>query len=373
MPKLPTGQRRVPNWPVLDLGDAPDVPLDAWRLEVSGLCDNPLSFDLGRVPGPAAGGRRERLPLRDDVEPDGQPLARRAVPHARRTGRARGPTRGSCRARATTTCRASSIPYTTNLPLARAVEDDVLLVHTWEGEPLPREHGGPCRMITPKLYAWKGTKWIRRIEFLARQSARLLGSARLLEHGRAVARRPVLVLTARDVFRAASDRVQCPRPATDAGHLARGAAAAGRSRAWSTNPSTTASAPSCSWSPAPRRASACGRATATRSRSSSPTSSPRSRRGAARCRARRARRRNRGARRRGPRGRIPAAAAPDPRLRARLPIVGAHRTPDEQPAAFVAFDLLRDGDHDLRARPLRERRARARSAAATPWGRRCCA
>jgi DMSO/TMAO reductase YedYZ molybdopterin-dependent catalytic subunit len=58
-------------------------------------------------------------------------------------------------------------PYTTNLALARAVEDDVLLVHTWEGQPLPREHGGPCRMITPKLYAWKGTKWIRRIEFLA--------------------------------------------------------------------------------------------------------------------------------------------------------------------------------------------------------------
>jgi DMSO/TMAO reductase YedYZ molybdopterin-dependent catalytic subunit len=61
----------------------------------------------------------------------------------------------------------SYIPYTTNLPLARAIEDDVLLVHTWEGAPLPAEHGGPCRMITPKLYAWKGTKWIRKIEFLA--------------------------------------------------------------------------------------------------------------------------------------------------------------------------------------------------------------
>ena len=55
-----------------------------------------------------------------------------------------------------------------NVPLARAIEDDVLLVHTWEGRPLPREHGGPVRMITPKLYAWKGTKWIRKIEFLAR-------------------------------------------------------------------------------------------------------------------------------------------------------------------------------------------------------------
>ena len=84
------------------------------------------------------------------------------------------------------------IPYTTNLPLARAVEDDVLLVHTWEGQPLPREHGGPCRMITPKLYAWKGTKWIRRIEFLERQPARVLGRARLLRHRRAVGERPVL-------------------------------------------------------------------------------------------------------------------------------------------------------------------------------------
>ena len=34
----------------------------------------------------------------------------------------------------------SDIPYTTNLPLARAIEDDVLLVHTWEG--------GRCRAST---------------------------------------------------------------------------------------------------------------------------------------------------------------------------------------------------------------------------------
>ena len=62
----------------------------------------------------------------------------------------------------------TDVPYTTNLPLARATEDDVLLVHSWEGQPLPREHGGPVRVITPKLYAWKGTKWVRRIEFLSR-------------------------------------------------------------------------------------------------------------------------------------------------------------------------------------------------------------
>ena len=55
--------------------------------------------------------------------------------------------------------------YTTNVSLEEAMEPDVMLVHTWEGRPLPREHGGPVRMITPQLYAWKGAKWIKQIHF----------------------------------------------------------------------------------------------------------------------------------------------------------------------------------------------------------------
>ena len=56
--------------------------------------------------------------------------------------------------------------YTTNLPLAEALKDDVLLAHTADGQPLTREHGGPVRLITPQLYAWKGAKWIERVELL---------------------------------------------------------------------------------------------------------------------------------------------------------------------------------------------------------------
>jgi DMSO/TMAO reductase YedYZ molybdopterin-dependent catalytic subunit len=56
--------------------------------------------------------------------------------------------------------------YTTNLPLEEALKDDVLLVHEADGAPLPREHGGPVRVITPQLWAWKGAKWIRRLELL---------------------------------------------------------------------------------------------------------------------------------------------------------------------------------------------------------------
>ena len=37
-----------------------------------------------------------------------------------------------------------------------------------DGQPLPREHGGPARVIIPKRYAWKGAKWIREITFMDR-------------------------------------------------------------------------------------------------------------------------------------------------------------------------------------------------------------
>ena len=55
--------------------------------------------------------------------------------------------------------------YTTNLRLEEALKDDVLLAYQWDDKPLPKEHGG-LRMVTPQLYAWKGAKWLSRIEVL---------------------------------------------------------------------------------------------------------------------------------------------------------------------------------------------------------------
>src|SRR5262245_47484733 len=166
-PQLPVGQHVVKNWPVLDLGDIPDIALRDWRLEISGLVENPVTLTWDQFLA---------LPQTDDVSDfhcvttwsryDNhwkgvrfRTIAELVVPKDDAhfvlcTGYDHMP--------------GTQIPYTTNVPLARANEDDVLLVHTWEGAPLPREHGGPVRMITPRLYAWKGTKWVRTIEFLER-------------------------------------------------------------------------------------------------------------------------------------------------------------------------------------------------------------
>ncbi|MDQ8045775.1 MAG: molybdopterin-dependent oxidoreductase [Solirubrobacteraceae bacterium] len=53
--------------------------------------------------------------------------------------------------------------YTTNLPLADVTGGKAWIVHTYDGAPLPVEHGGPMRLLVPHLYFWKSAKWIRGI------------------------------------------------------------------------------------------------------------------------------------------------------------------------------------------------------------------
>ena len=56
--------------------------------------------------------------------------------------------------------------YTTNLPLVDLIDDDVLFAHNHNSEPLSAEHGGPLRLVVPKLYAWKSAKWVNGLEFM---------------------------------------------------------------------------------------------------------------------------------------------------------------------------------------------------------------
>lgn len=56
--------------------------------------------------------------------------------------------------------------YTTNLPLGSLLEDDVLVAHTYDGLSPERDHGGPARLLVPRLYLWKSAKWVSALELL---------------------------------------------------------------------------------------------------------------------------------------------------------------------------------------------------------------
>lgn len=158
MPVVPIGQTITKKWPVLDLGTTPDISLDKWRLVIDGEVDNPvtLTWDgLMALPQTADISDFHCVTTWSKLDMDWNGvrlLDLAALVHPKDT--------------ATHIMCYGYDGYSTNLSLEEALKNDVLLVHTFEGAPLPKEHGGPLRMITPQLYAWKGSKWISRIEFL---------------------------------------------------------------------------------------------------------------------------------------------------------------------------------------------------------------
>jgi DMSO/TMAO reductase YedYZ molybdopterin-dependent catalytic subunit len=160
MPKVPVGQTVTTGWPVLDLGRQPNVKLSDWELIVDGAVEEPIKLgwkqfmDLPQIED-VSDFHCVTTWSKMDVEWEGVQLST-VIALARP------------RPEATHVMTHGYDGYTTNLPLEEALKDDVLLVHTAEGRPLPVEHGGPVRIITPQLYAWKGAKWIHRIEVLTR-------------------------------------------------------------------------------------------------------------------------------------------------------------------------------------------------------------
>lgn len=159
MPKLPPGQHETRKWPVLDLGTHPDVPLEKWALRVDGEVEEAIDLTWGNF---------KALPQVEDTS-DFHCVTGWSQMDMRWGGVLFSTVAGLARPRegASHVLVHGYDGYSTNLPLEEALKDDVLLVHTVEGQPLAREHGGPVRMITPQLWAWKGAKWVCRLEFLS--------------------------------------------------------------------------------------------------------------------------------------------------------------------------------------------------------------
>lgn len=160
MPKLPVQQTETEKWPVLDLGIVPQLDPASWRLTIDGAVETALSLSWSDLLA---------LPQVED-EQDFHCVTGWSRMDLR-FGGVRLETAlalAQPRPEATHVLLHAHDGYTTNLPLEEALKDDVLLAHTVDGAPLSTEHGGPCRVVTPQLYAWKGAKWIARIEVTAK-------------------------------------------------------------------------------------------------------------------------------------------------------------------------------------------------------------
>ncbi len=158
--RLPPGQYIPRGWPVLHYGPVPKTRVDGWDLKVFGATASgeQTVWDwagFGELP-------------RTQVEADFHCVTKFSLLDSVWTG-------------VSTSVLLERVPpapevthvlvwaeygYSANMSLADFADPAALFVTHRNGEPLTNEHGAPLRLVVPHLYAWKGPKWVRGVEYL---------------------------------------------------------------------------------------------------------------------------------------------------------------------------------------------------------------
>jgi DMSO/TMAO reductase YedYZ molybdopterin-dependent catalytic subunit len=158
--RVPQGQSRVTDFPVLDMGIRPSLDKATWKLRLFGLVANEVTLSWPQfiaLPQTKIQSDMHCVTRWTQLDMDWEGVsARDLVMLAKPLEFAQYVTIHGFD------------DYTTNLPLEALLDDDVLVAHSVFGEPLSIDHGWPARMVVPKRYAWKGAKWISAIEFHAK-------------------------------------------------------------------------------------------------------------------------------------------------------------------------------------------------------------
>ena len=160
--RLPPGQYIPRGWPVLHYGPVPKFKPESWDFKVFGATDSgqertwtwPEFADLPRT----------------RVEADFHCVTKFSVLNSTWTGIATSTflTLVPPAPDVTHVMVWAEYGYSANMSLADFASPDALFVTHRDGEPLTPEHGFPLRLVVPKLYAWKGPKWARGLEYMTR-------------------------------------------------------------------------------------------------------------------------------------------------------------------------------------------------------------
>jgi DMSO/TMAO reductase YedYZ molybdopterin-dependent catalytic subunit len=157
--RIPPGQHLTDKWPVLHYGQLPKIEPSQWTLKIFGLVEQervvsyqdftalPMVKVFSDIHCVTTWSRLNNLweglssnEIKNIVNID--PQARFVIVHA--FGR-----------------------FTTNLTISDFFEPDVLLALKHDDQSIAADHGGPVRLVVPRLYFWKSAKWVTGLEFSA--------------------------------------------------------------------------------------------------------------------------------------------------------------------------------------------------------------
>jgi DMSO/TMAO reductase YedYZ molybdopterin-dependent catalytic subunit len=149
--RVPPGQYVVTDFPVLSAGPTPRTSLEEWSFTIQGAVDEPVSWTW-----------EELLALpQETFTTDIHCVTKWSKLDTTWTGVSVDTLLESVDTEAEYLTAYSDGDYTTNLDLADVTDGKAWVVHTFDDEPLEREHGGPARLLVPHLYFWKSAKWVR--------------------------------------------------------------------------------------------------------------------------------------------------------------------------------------------------------------------
>jgi DMSO/TMAO reductase YedYZ molybdopterin-dependent catalytic subunit len=155
--RIPPGQHLTESWPVLHYGSVPRIDTAKWSLKIFGKVDKPRTLDyqefmslpmvrvFSDIHCVTTWTKLDNLwegvstlELNKLVTID--PGAEFVIVHA-------------------------AADFSTNIPADDFFQSDVLIAVKHNGDNISAEHGGPVRLVVPRLYFWKSAKWITGIEF----------------------------------------------------------------------------------------------------------------------------------------------------------------------------------------------------------------
>lgn len=154
--KTASAYRRLRSYPIRSIEGTQPFNPEAWRLKVDGLVENEKEFTYQEILGLSRMTQVKNFVCvegwgLDDQKWEGFHLRQvfdqvGIKPEAKYV-----------------TFHATGGEYSDSLTLEEALEPETMLAYKLNGEPLRPEQGRPLRLIVPRMYAYKGVKWVERI------------------------------------------------------------------------------------------------------------------------------------------------------------------------------------------------------------------